>query len=181
MRIDHVAELTMDALARVIDAVGPLATYSRTAFSSHGVDFTEGTNRLDGTATSVFAAADPVDDAGQTRTRNQRAIIRALVNTLDLRKIAKDHSHLVQVLTPLVDGIQKDPGLTSNSLVQLAADLRAIARTSIVTVTVPAASVRQPDGTVRITFEADVVDALRDALNAGQSGEVAAKLADMGY
>ena len=180
-RIDHVAELKMDALARVVDAEGPLATYSRTAFTSHGVEFSEGTNHLDGAATGVFAAVDPVDDAGQTRTRNQRAIIRALVNTLDLRKLAKDSTRFVQVLAPLVDGTQKDPGLTSNALAQLASDLRGIARADIVTVTVPAASERQHDGTVRITFEADVVNALRDSLTAGQSGEFAAKLAEMGY
>lgn len=78
--IDHVAELTMEALARLVDAVGPLSTYSSTAFSSHTVEFSEGTNHLDGAAISLFAAADPVDDAGHPRTRNQQAIIRTLVN-----------------------------------------------------------------------------------------------------
>lgn len=180
-RIDHVIELTGHALSGIIDAVGPLATYSRAAFSADGFDFVEGTNRLDGGAARAFTAADPVDDAGQTRTRNQRAVLRALLNTLDVRKLAKDNSQLVQVLEHAVEGSQKDPGLTSGVLTQLANDLRDITRKDIVAVTVPAASERQEDGSVRITFEADVLTALRESLTSDGPGEFVAKLAEMGY
>lgn len=180
-RIDHVAELTADALAGVIDAVGPLATYSRAAFSAEGVDFVEGTNRLDGAAARAFTTANPVDDAGQTRTRNQRAMLRALLSTLDVRKLVKDNAQLVQVLDPAVNGIRKDPGFTSGALTGLANELRGITRKGIVAVTVPAASERQEDGSVRITFEADVLAALRESVTSGTPGVFAANLADMGY
>lgn len=181
VRIDNVAELTADALAGVIDAVGPLATYSRAAFSAEGIKFVEGTNRLDGAMARAFTAANPVDDAGQTRTRNQRAMLRALLNTLDVRKLAKDSTQLVQVLNPAVNGIQKDPGFTSGALTGLANRLRNITRKDIVAVTVPAASQRQDDGSVRITFEADVLTALRDSLATGEPGEFASQLAELGY
>ena len=180
-RIDHVAELTADALAGVIDAVGPLATYSRTAFSADGVDFVEGTNRLDGRAAQVFTSADPIDDAGQTRTRNQRAMLRSLLNTLDVRTLAKDNAQLVPVLDAVVGGVAKDSDFTSAVVTQLAADLRSITRKDIVAVTVPAASERQDDGTVRITFESDVLTALRESLTSGSPLEFVTKLAEMGY
>lgn len=180
-RIDHVAELTADGLAGVIDAVGPLATYSRAAFSSEGIDFVEGTNRLDGAAARVFTTTDPIDDAGQTRTRNQRAVLRSLLNTLDVRKLAKDKAQLIRVLESAVDGIAKDPDFTSATVTQLAGDLRGITRKDIVAVTVPAASERQDDGSVRITFEADVLTALRGSLTSGSSLEFVSKLAEMGY
>src|SRR5699024_11578935 len=76
IRIDHIAQLESDALGRVIDELGGLQVYSRAAFSAGGTDFVEGTNNLDGATSSIFTAADPVDDAGQTRTRNQRAVDR---------------------------------------------------------------------------------------------------------
>lgn len=180
-RINHVAELTAEALAGVIDAVGPLATYSRAAFSTEGIDFVEGTNRLDGATARAFTTANPVDDAGQTRTRNQRAMLRALLNTLDVRKLAKDGTQLTLVLAPAINGVQKDPGFTSGTITGLANDLRALTRKKIVTVTMPAASERQEDGTVRITFEADVLTALRESMAAGNPGEFAAHLAGMGY
>lgn len=180
-RIDHIVELTADALAGVTDAVGPLATYSRTAFSADGVDFVEGTNRLDGAAARVFTAADPVDDAGQTRTRNQRALLRSLLGTLDVRQLVKDSAQLSPVLDAVVGGIAKDPGFTSAVVSQLATDLRSITRKDIVAVTVPASSERQEDGTVHIAFEADVLTALRESLTAGSPLEFASKLAEMGY
>ena len=180
-KIDHIAELTADALADVIDAVGPVATYSRAAFSADGVDFVEGTNRLDGAAARAFTTADPVDDAGQTRTRNQRAVVRSLVNALDVRKLAKDNAQLVSVLDAVVAGVAKDSGFTSAVVTQLATDLRGITRQDIVAVTVPAASERQEDGTVRITFEADVLTALRESLTSGSPLEFTSKLAEMGY
>ncbi|MGO1736754.1 MAG: LCP family protein [Leucobacter sp.] len=180
-RIDHVAELTAEALAGVIDAVGPLATYSRTAFSANGIDFAEGTNRLDGATARAFTTADPIDDAGQTRTRNQRAVVRSLLKTLDVRKLAKDNAQLVSVLTAVVDGIAKDPGFTSATITRLSGELRDTPRQGIVAVTVPAASERQEDGTVRITFEADVLAALRESLTSGEPLEFVAKLSEMGY
>lgn len=180
-RIDHVAELTADGLAGVIDAVGPLATYSRAAFSSEGLDFVEGTNRLDGASARVFTTTDPIDDAGQTRTRNQRAVLRSLFRTLDVRKLAKDNAQLVRVFESAVDGIAKDPDFTSGTVTQLAGDLRGITRQDVVAVTVPAASERQDDGTVRITFEADVLTALRGSLTSGSPLEFVSKLAEMGY
>ncbi|SMY13056.1 LCP family protein [Brevibacterium jeotgali] len=180
-RIDHIVELTAEALTGVIDAVGPLSTYSRAAFSAAGVDFVEGTNRLDGAAARVFTSADPVDDAGQTRTRNQRALLRSLLNTLDVRKLVKDNAQLVPVLDAVVSGVAKDPGFTSAVVTQLAADLRGITRKDIVAVTVPAASERQENGTVRITFEADVLTALRESLTSGSPLEFTSKLAEMGY
>lgn len=180
-RIDHVAELKNDALAEVINAIGPLATYSRTAFTSDGADFIEGTNHLDGTTSQVFTAAAPVDDAGQTRTRNQRALVRALVNTIDVRKLAKDNEQFVQVIGPLANGTRKDPRLTSSTLVQLANDLRGITRKDIVAVTVPAVSERDEYGIVRISFEADVLEGLRDAIASGNAGEFASQLAKIGY
>lgn len=180
-RIDHLVELTADVMAGVIDAVGPLSTYSRAGFSAGGVDFVEGTNKLDGASADVFTTANPVDDAGQTRTRNQRSVLRALLNALDVRKLAKDNAQLVQVLAPVVSGVRKDSGFTSASVAQLAHDLRGITRKDILTVTVPAASERQEDGSVRITFEADVLTALRESMTGPAPGEFVSKLAEMGY
>lgn len=77
VRIDHVAELDSDALGRVVDKLGGLQVYSRAAFNAGSIAVVEGTNNLDGATSAIFTAADPVDDAGQTRTRNQRAVLRA--------------------------------------------------------------------------------------------------------
>src|SRR5699024_8379592 len=90
IRIDHIAELDSVALGRVIEELGAFPDYSRTSFSAGDSEFVEGTNNLDGATSKVFTAADPVDDAGQTRTRNQRAVLRALVQGLKSAGLAKD-------------------------------------------------------------------------------------------
>src|SRR5699024_10679308 len=108
IRIDHVSELETTALGRVVDELGGLPVYSRTAFSAGGAEFVEGTNRLDAQTSSIFTAVDPVDDAGQTRTRNQRAMLRALVQGLKSAGLAKDPNKGATVLKHFASGIRHD-------------------------------------------------------------------------
>src|SRR5699024_6322669 len=106
IRIAHIAEPDSATLGKGIDELVSLPVYSRTAFSAGESDFVEGTNTLDGATSAVFTAADPVDDAGQTRTRNQRAVLRALIQGLKSAGLAKDPNKAATVLGHFSSGIQ---------------------------------------------------------------------------
>lgn len=181
IRIDHIAQLESDALGRVIDELGGLQVYSRAAFSAGGTDFVEGTNTLDGPTSVIFTAADPVDDAGQTRTRNQRAVVRALVQGLKSGGLVKDTNKGAAVLGHFASGIQHNAELTTSELVKIANSLRTLQTDDIAVVTVPANSRREEDGTVIIDFDPDAVPALKNALAGNDLADFFSYLQSLGY
>lgn len=164
IRIDHIAQLESDALGQVIDELDGLQVYSRAAFSADGTDFVEGTNNLDGVTASIFTAADPVDDAGQTRTRNQRAVVRALVQGLKSGGLVKDPNKGAAVLGHFASGIQHNAELTTGELVKIANGLRTLQTDDIAVVTVPTNSRRLEEGNVVIDFDSEAMPELQQAL-----------------
>ncbi|WP_423057940.1 LCP family protein [Brevibacterium linens] len=181
IRIDHIAQLESDALGRVIDELGGLQVYSRAAFSAGSTDFVEGTNNLDGEKSSIFTAADPVDDAGQTRTRNQRAVVRALVQGLKSGGLVKDPNKGAAVLGHFASGIQHNAELTTSELVKIANSLRTLQTDDIAVVTVPTNSLREDDGTVIINFDPEAVPALKNALTSNDLADFLRYLVSLGY
>lgn len=181
IRIDHIAELESGALGRVIDELGGLQVYSRAAFSADGTDFVEGTNTLDGATSAIFTAADPVDDAGQTRTRNQRAVVRALVQGLKSGGLVKDPNKGAAVLGHFASGIQRNAELTTVELGKIANNLRALQSDDIAVVTVPTNSRREDDGTVIIDFDPEAVPALKNALTGNDLANFLRHLVSLGY
>ena len=181
LRIDHIAQLESNALGRVIDELGGLQVYSRAAFSASSTDFVEGTNNLDGATSSIFTAADPVDDAGQTRTRNQRAVVRALVQALKSGGLVKDPNKGAAVLGHFASGIQHNAELTTGELVKIANGLRTPQNEDIAVVTVPTNSRREDDGTVIIDFDPEAVPALKNALASNDLADFFRYLVSLGY
>ncbi|HCG54815.1 MULTISPECIES: LCP family protein [Brevibacterium] len=180
-RIDHIAQLESDALGRVIDELGGLQVYSRVAFSAGGTDFVEGTNNLDGATSSIFTAADPVDDAGQTRTRNQRAVVRALVQGLKSGGLVKHPNKGAAVLGHFASGIQHNAELTTSELVKIASGLRTLQTDDIAVVTVPTNSRREDDGTVIIDFDPEAMPPLKNTLASNDLADFFRYLESLGY
>ena len=181
LRIDHVLHLGTDALVRIVGSLGPLAVYSRGGFAAFGHEFAEGTNHLDAASAGAFFTADPVDDASQTRTRNQRSLLRSLIAAIDLRQLAGDSDALVDLLKTFVNGTRKDQGLTSDQVVSLATELRSLSRDAITTIVVPAQSARHDDGTVTVQFIAESLADLRTAIGSGAPGDAVSALAARGF
>ncbi|MFF8895538.1 LCP family protein [Brevibacterium casei] len=181
VRVDHVVELSAEALRNVIDSIGPVAVYSRSAFEADGTSFVEGTNSLEGASAVTFASAAAVDDAGQTRTRNQRALLRALVQALRQGGLAKDPAKLTAVLGAVSAGVRTDDGLTTIELGKFANAIRQIPQEDVIAVTVPAKSERLADGTVRVAFDAEALPALRQALGGHDLKEFLRYVASLGY
>ena len=181
VRVDHVVELSAEALGNVIDVIGPVAVYGRTPFEAGGTSFVEGTNSLNGASAVTFASAAAVDDAGQTRTRNQRALLRALVQALRQGGLTKDPAKLTAVLSAVSSGVRTDRGLTTIELGKFANVIRQIPQDDVVAVTVPATSERLEDGTVRVSFDAEALPALRQALGGHDLKEFLRYVASLGY
>ncbi|WP_166827739.1 LCP family protein [Brevibacterium limosum] len=181
IRIDHIAQLEADVLGRVIDELRGLQVYSRAAFNAGGTDFVEGTNNLDGATSAIFTAADPVDDAGQTRTRNQRAVVRALVQSLKSGGLVKDPNKGAAVLGHFASGIQRNAELTTSELVKIANGLRTLQLDDIAVVTVPTNSRREDDGTVIIDFDPEALPALKNALARNDLADFFRYLVSLGY
>ncbi|SDT18459.1 Anionic cell wall polymer biosynthesis enzyme, LytR-Cps2A-Psr (LCP) family [Brevibacterium siliguriense] len=181
IRIDHIAQLESEALDRVIDELGGLQVYSRAAFNAGGTGFVEGTNNLDGATSSIFTAVDPVDDAGQTRTRNQRAVMRALVQGLKSGGLVKDPNKGAAVLGHFASGIQHNAELSTGELVKIANGLRTLQTDDIAVVTVPTNSRREDDGTVIIDFDPEAVRALKNALTSNDLADFFRYLVSLGY
>ena len=181
IRIDHIAQLETDALGRVIDELSGLQVYSRAAFSAGGTDFVEGTNNLDGATSSIFTAADPVDDAGQTRTRNQRALLRALIQALKTAGLAKDPNKGAAVLGHFASGTCHDEELNTIELGKLGNSLRQLQAEHIAVITVPTNSHRNDDGTVIVDFDADALPPLKSALAGNDLPDFFRYLVSLGY
>lgn len=76
IRVDH------------IDKLGDLQVYSRTEFNASRTDFDESTNDLNRTPPGLHRRS-PVNDVGQTRTHNQRALLHAFIFALTSRGLVK--------------------------------------------------------------------------------------------
>ncbi|SMX94975.1 LCP family protein [Brevibacterium linens] len=181
VRIDHVAELESAALGQVITELGGLPVYSRAAFPAGGTDFIEGTNHLTADTAGTFTTADPIDDAGQTRTRNQRAALRALIQALKTGGLAKDPNKGATVLGHFASGIHHDAGLTTLELGKIANSVRQLESDDIAVVTIPTTSRRTDDGTVIIDFDAEAMPALKDALTGKDLPDFFRYLVSLGY
>lgn len=181
IRIDHIAELGSEALESVIDELGGLQVYSRTAFIADGTDFVEGTNNLDGATTQVFMTAEPVDDAGQTRTRNQRAVLRALVQALKSGGLAKDPNKGAAVLGHFAPGIRHNAELTTLELGKIGNSIHTMQSDDTAVVTVPTNSRREDDGAVKVDFDPDAVPALKQALVGTDLPDFFRYLVSLGY
>lgn len=181
IRIDHAAELGSAAVGKVITELGGLPVYSRTEFSADGTDFVEGTNHLDAATAGIFTSADPIDDAGQTRTRNQRAALRALIQALKTGGLAKDPNKAATVLGHFASGIQHDAALTKVELGKISNSLRQLGSDDIAVVTIPTTSRREDDGTVIIDFDAEAMPALKDALAGNDLPDFFRYLVSLGY
>lgn len=180
-RIDHVAELEAVALGAVVDEFGGLQVYSRAPFESGGIQFTEGTNTLTGATSLIFTSADPIDDAGQTRTRNQRALLRALIHGLKTGGLAKDPNKGAAVLGDFALGIRHDAKLTTIELGKIANSLRQLQTDDLAVVTVPTNSRREADGTVLVDFDPEALPALKDALAGNDLPDFFRYLVSLGY
>lgn len=181
VRIDHVAELESSALGQVVAELGGLPVYSRAGFSAGGVDFVEGTNNLDADTAPVFASADPIDDAGQTRTRNQRAALRALIQALKTGGLAKEPNKAATVLGHFASGIHHDAALTTVELAKIANSLRQLESDDIAVVTIPTTSLREDDGTVIIDFDPEAMPALKGAMAGNDLPDFFRYLVSLGY
>lgn len=181
IRIDHIAEIEAPALGQVIDDLGGVSVYSRSAFSAGQTEFTEGTNHLDSTTANAFASADPIDDAGQTRTRNQRALLRALFQALKSAGLAKDPNKAAVVLGHLAGGIHHDTALTTLELGKIANSLRQVSADDIAVVTVPTNSHRWDNGTVVIDFAPESLPSLKAALAGNDLPDFFRYLVSLGY
>lgn len=181
IRVDHVAELESAALGRVISELGGVPVYSRSAFSAGGTDFAEGTNHLDATTAGVFTSADPIDDAGQTRTRNQRAVLRALIQDLKSGGLTKEPNKAASVLGHFASGIHHDAALTTVELAKIAKNLRQLQADDIAVVTIPTTSRREDNGTVTIDFDAEAMPALKDAMVGNHLPDFFKYLVSLGY
>lgn len=180
-RIDHVAELEAAALGAVVDELGGLQVYSRAPFESAGTQFTEGTNTLTGATSAIFASADPIDDAGQTRTRNQRALLRALIQGLKTGGLAKDPNKGAAVLGDFALGIRHDAKLTAIELGKIANSLRHLQTDDLAVVTVPTNSRREADGRVLVDFDPEALPALKNALAGNDLPDFFRYLVSLGY
>lgn len=181
VRIDHVAELDSGAVGRVVDELGGLQVYSRAAFRAGGTNFVEGTNTLDGATYAIFTAADPVDDAGQTRTRNQRAVLRALIQSLRSGGLVQDPNKGASVLGHFAAGVHHDAELTTVELGKIANRLRPFHADDIAVVTVPTNSRRDDDGGVKVDFDPEAMPALKNALVGNETPGFFRYLVSLGY
>ena len=179
--IDHIAQLESEALGRVIDELGGLQVYSRIAFSADGTCFAERTNNLDGATTAIFTAADPVDDAGQTRTRNQRAVVRALIQELKSGGLVKDPNKGAAVLGHFASGVQHIAELSTGELVKIGNGLPTLQTDDIAVVTVLTTSHREDDGRVIIGFNAETMPELKSSSAGNDHPDFFRCFVPMGY
>ncbi|WP_235349686.1 LCP family glycopolymer transferase [Brevibacterium sp. UCMA 11752] len=181
IRIDRIAQLEADALGPVIDELGSLQGYSRAGCRADGTDFVEGTNTLNGTTSAIFTAADPVDDAGQTRTRKQHAVIRTLFQSLKHGGRVEDPNKGAAVLAHFGPGIQHNAELTTVELDKITNDLRTLQTDDIAVVTVLTNSRRLEDGKVVIDFGPEAMPDLKKVLSGSGLADFFRHLVSLGY
>lgn len=127
VKISHYAEIDMDGMAQVIDAVGGVTVNLPVPVKDPeytGLDLPAGEQTLDGTTAALLCRArhayDSYGDGDLYRAANQRAVIMAVAKKV----LASDAPTMMNTVSAMAEMIHTD--MDVNSIVSLAMQLRGM-------------------------------------------------------
>lgn len=137
IRVDHFGVIDFAGFTSLVDSVGGIDVQVARATSNAGVDFTEGTNHLDGgQALAYVRQRYDLPNGDLDRAARQQNVIKALLETVQ-RTATSDPGAAYAFATSVGDAVSVDDSLSNTGLVRLAVQARGLRASGVSFVTAP--------------------------------------------
>ncbi|MBB5832150.1 LCP family protein [Brachybacterium aquaticum] len=177
--IDHVALIDFEGIQGLVDTLGGIDVQVPMTFEADGVQFTEGTQSMDGAEALTFVRQrKQFADGDFQRNRNQQAVLKGIADKLISADTLSDPGKLADTVDSISPYLTTDDGLTASSMVQLGLSLRSIRSGDLYFLSVPHGGPTTTSGGASVVAtDEEAMDVLREALRTDDMGTYYAQYA----
>lgn len=138
VQIDHAILVDFDGIRGIVDTLGGVDVQVKETFVGDGVQFTAGTQHLDGKDTLTFVRQRKQLSGGDfARNANQREVLKAILAKVLTPETLTDPGKVLKLTEQISPYLTVDSELTPERIVQLALDNRNMRNANITYLSVP--------------------------------------------
>ena len=178
--IDHVALIDFEGITGLVDTLGGVDVQVPESFERDGMQFTEGTQHLDGEEALVFARERKQLDTGDfARNQNQQQLLKAIAGELLSGDTLSSPGKMRDTIAALSPYLTTDEGLDSRTIVQLGVENRNLRSSDLHFLEAPHGDPYTTSGGASVVAsDEEGMEELRTALEEDTMDEYAAEHAD---
>lgn len=177
--IDHVALIDFEGIEGLVDTLGGIDVQVPLDFEADGIQFTKGTQTLDGEEALTFVRQrKQFADGDFQRNRNQQAVLKGIADKLISADTLTDPRKLADTIEAVSPFLTTDEGLTAGEMSSLGLSLRSVRGGDIYFLSVPHAGPTTTSGGASVVAtDEEAMDVLREALRTDDMGTYYAQYA----
>ncbi|MGP9683366.1 LCP family protein [Brachybacterium sp. AOP3-A1-3] len=178
--IDHVALIDFEGIQGLVDTLGGVDVQVPESFERDGMQFTEGSQHLDGQEALTFARERKHLDGGDfARNENQQQLLKAITSELISGNTLSSPGKMRDTIAALSPYLTTDEGLDSTEIVRLGLDNRNLRSSDLQFLAAPHGDPYTTSGGASVVAsDEDGMDSLRTALAEDSMDDYAAEHAD---
>ncbi|MEO2097338.1 MAG: LCP family protein [Brachybacterium sp.] len=177
--IDHVALIDFEGIEGLVDTLGGVDVQVPTDFEADGIEYTAGTQSMDGREALVFVRQrKQFADGDFQRNRNQQAVLKGIADKLISADTLTDPRRLADTIEEVSPYLTTDEGLTAGEMTKLGLSLRSIRGDDLYFLSVPHGGPTTTSGGASVVAtDEEAMDVLREALRTDDMGTYYAQYA----
>ena len=177
--IDHVALIDFEGIEGLVDTLGGVDVQVPTDFEADGIEYTAGTQSMDGHEALVFVRQrKQFADGDFQRNRNQQAVLKGIADKLISADTLTDPRRLADTIETVSPYLTTDEGLTAGEMTKLGLSLRSIRGDDLHFLSVPHGGPTTTSGGASVVAtDEEAMDVLREALRTDDMGTYYAQYA----
>lgn len=177
--IDHVALIDFEGIEGLVDTLGGVDVQVPTDFEADGIEYTAGTQSMDGREALVFVRQrKQFADGDFQRNRNQQAVLKGIADKLISADTLTDPRKLADTIEEVSPYLTTDEGLTAGEMTKLGLSLRSIRGDDLHFLSVPHGGPTTTSGGASVVAtDEEAMDVLREALRTDDMGTYYAQYA----
>lgn len=177
--VDHVALIDFEGIEGLVDTLGGIDVQVPMDFEADGVEYTAGTQSMDGHEALVFVRQrKQFADGDFQRNRNQQAVLKGIADKLISADTLTDPRKLADTIDTVSPFLTTDEGLTAGEMSKLGLSLRSIRGDDLYFLSVPHGGPTTTSGGASVVAtDEEAMDVLREALRTDDMGTYYAQYA----
>ena len=177
--IDHVALIDFEGIEGLVDTLGGVDVQVPMDFEADGIEYTAGTQSMDGHEALVFVRQrKQFADGDFQRNRNQQAVLKGIADKLISADTLTDPRRLADTIETVSPYLTTDEGLTAGEMTKLGLSLRSLRGDDLHFLSVPHGGPTTTSGGASVVAtDEEAMDVLREALRTDDMGTYYAQYA----
>nr|WP_269151119.1 LCP family protein [Spelaeicoccus albus] len=176
VRLDHVAMIDFKGFAKMTDALGGVTVDVPKTFTSRGVSFTKGPQKLDGKEALVFVRErHAFRDGDFQRMRDQQSFLKALLDKTLSRDTLSSLSKTEDLVSTVAPYLTVDRDFTTVQMAKLGWSMRGIRSSDITFITAPNLGTGRAGAASIVKLDEPGMNKLGKALSNDSMGDYLAK------